>query len=792
MRCHYGGWFRDGAGKVVLEGTVKVYLEGGDIEADIYSTFASTTAVHAVSSSATDGTFEFWISRFDYDTDQRFKLVLSKLGYTTKTYDNISVDDVVLDTYVIAADTTVTTQLIVPKGVIYQVASGKTLTISGPFDAGLYQIFSGTGAVTLSGAVKEVFPEWWGAIADGSTNSTNALNYALTCALSMPRHTGTSSATIRSGITLKLSTGSYMTSTGLSIPYDSTGNGYANILIKGSGSLTGTFLARYGTSSNLALIDIVGPADVQAKRTRHVTIEDIMIDGRFSQVGATGITYGVLARGFFTVNMNRVHVSYCNVGVFLTGGSEFKMDACVLFANSVNMRLEGADDPSLWGVPTTVTTDRSFIEEIWVNETQFYFAGEQNLWMNHAEHALFRRCYFQTPATAFSSVSILSSGYSGLNSSIAAHTVFEKNWFEGAPSIADGILQIIDVQNLDSLHMRGLQFKSNFVTSSDADNTWHFINLGDNVVTPGTGHIVDTLVEGNVFYYTAASTYPGLLKEGLMTSGTVVVNNSPIATYGGSRFSPYTSWGDFPTQLTDINTYPESLAEDAVFAVTGTPLTSGTLVIGKVYRITTYNANDDFVNVGGANEAPWEFTATGTTPTHWVHSSSLINYGWYPSDAAAITRAANADSFNGLATIELGDGAQAGALTLDYMLDVSRYREKVILVTFNLYCDVASNTFISMYPDGVNAQDIVANGNLATRMNFEITTAAGDLSNWRRVAFFVPINPIAPLGGSRFETRSIATLVIQFKRTSTDATKVVRIADLQVFVSNRYHNKLHQ
>ncbi len=164
MRCHYGGWFRDGAGKVVLEGTVKIYLEGGDIEADIYSTFASTTKVHAVSSSATDGTFEFWISRFDYDTDQRFKLVLSKLGYTTKTYDNISVDDVVLDTYVIAADTTVTTQLQVPKGVIYQIATGKTLTISGIFEAGLYQVFDcvGTGAVSFGvGSIKESYPQWW-------------------------------------------------------------------------------------------------------------------------------------------------------------------------------------------------------------------------------------------------------------------------------------------------------------------------------------------------------------------------------------------------------------------------------------------------------------------------------------------------------------------------------------------------------------------------------------------------------------------------------------------------------
>lgn len=45
-------------------------------------------------------------------------------------------------------------------------------------DAGRYQVFSGTGAVTLSGTWDAAFPEWWGAKGDGTTNSTAALNAA--------------------------------------------------------------------------------------------------------------------------------------------------------------------------------------------------------------------------------------------------------------------------------------------------------------------------------------------------------------------------------------------------------------------------------------------------------------------------------------------------------------------------------------------------------------------------------------------------------------------------------------
>jgi len=56
------------------------------------------------------------------------------------------------------------------------VSTGVTVTLNGKVDAGLYQVFSGAGTVSLAiDSVKEVFPQWWGAVPDdtyaGTTNN---------------------------------------------------------------------------------------------------------------------------------------------------------------------------------------------------------------------------------------------------------------------------------------------------------------------------------------------------------------------------------------------------------------------------------------------------------------------------------------------------------------------------------------------------------------------------------------------------------------------------------------------
>jgi len=60
----------------------------------------------------------------------------------------------------------------------------------------------------------------------------------------------------------------------------------------------------------------------------------------------------------------------------------------------------------------------------------------------------------------------------------------------------------------------------------------------------------------------------------------------------------------------------------------GATATSGTLTIGKTYRLTDWITNDDFTNVGAASNADGvEFVATGTTPTTWTNSSVVTTIG---------------------------------------------------------------------------------------------------------------------------------------------------------------------
>jgi hypothetical protein len=98
----------------------------------------------------------------------------------------VSVELAVTKSESISADLTVaaTTSIKCTKGYLLTIATTKTLTINGPFEAGLYQVFSctGTGTVILGGGtVTEISPSWFG-FSESATAAVNktAIDLAVT------------------------------------------------------------------------------------------------------------------------------------------------------------------------------------------------------------------------------------------------------------------------------------------------------------------------------------------------------------------------------------------------------------------------------------------------------------------------------------------------------------------------------------------------------------------------------------------------------------------------------------
>jgi len=80
-------------------------------------------------------------------------------------------------TYTFSTNTTIPSnvKLQIQQGAIISIDSGITLTMSREPDAGRYQIFSGSGSIS---GLDQVYPEWFGAVGDNSTDDTTALTKA--------------------------------------------------------------------------------------------------------------------------------------------------------------------------------------------------------------------------------------------------------------------------------------------------------------------------------------------------------------------------------------------------------------------------------------------------------------------------------------------------------------------------------------------------------------------------------------------------------------------------------------
>src|SRR6185312_4677422 len=159
-------------------------------------------------------------------------------------------------TYRIATATTT------PLGVASQIpqnttlkADGVVVTIQGTIQAGLWPIFATVnggsfifGSANVQSATKrvlgntEIYPEWWGATADGSHDDTAAINAAIAATTGLP--TSGASTTRYAGPKVRLSAGVYKVTDAIqvtdTIGVHLEGAGQGNTYINFAGGTTGT------------------------------------------------------------------------------------------------------------------------------------------------------------------------------------------------------------------------------------------------------------------------------------------------------------------------------------------------------------------------------------------------------------------------------------------------------------------------------------------------------------------------------------------------------------------------
>jgi Pectate lyase superfamily protein len=196
----------------------------------------------------------------------------------------------------IVTDTQRVSSLIVPATMGLRIEQGGNimvqldakLLIEGPFEAGLYRVFSGSGRVVFGrAAIDRCYPEWWRAnTVPGQTDMTDALNRAIYAA--------------RRTAVVYLHSGLYLVS-GKLLLYAGTqleGTGYVNTVIEASNEFTGT-----------AIISMA-----KNQTAQDLLLENFSVEGNGVGALVNGIELGTQGPGYqfmLASSIQNVMVSHC-------------------------------------------------------------------------------------------------------------------------------------------------------------------------------------------------------------------------------------------------------------------------------------------------------------------------------------------------------------------------------------------------------------------------------------------------------------------------------------------------
>ena len=153
--------------------------------------------------------------------------------------------------------------------------------------------------------------------------------------------------------------------------------------------------------------------------------------------------------------------------------------------------------------------------------------------------------------------------------------------------------------------------------------------------------------------------------------------------------------------------------------------TSGTLVIGKSYRINNWITADHFTNVGGSNVDGTKFVATATTPTTWTNSSTVVRIGCVLDlNNTGVTASQWLDNSGN----EL-HGAVSGALPTNLSAnDVQRYRHTVAITDDTTWTDIVPAGYM------LEAITFVESAGNAATIDLGTTSGASDVFSQEVIA----------------------------------------------------------
>lgn len=272
-------------------------------------------------------------------------------GYKTLTDALAAIGSLERTLYITRA-TTVSANLTIPSNVklvmtaagMFTVASGATLTINGPFIAGIQQVFSSDSSVSFAeGSVPRFYLQWFGGKGDASTDCSTPLN---SLEASFPS----------SGGTIDLTAGTYNLST--------TATFTKPVIIDGAGfdvailqmSTTGSLL--HGVSTSKSLLINNATLKVQTAPSSNLNMKAINLDlpttsGHrviLNNVKIRGFNIGVYVDGrgasLNSHDVDLVHLQNCDIQVSGASGSatgcaqvhgckRVLIDTCELDQNSV-------------------------------------------------------------------------------------------------------------------------------------------------------------------------------------------------------------------------------------------------------------------------------------------------------------------------------------------------------------------------------------------------------------------------------------------------------------------------